>query len=256
MGPENYEKRLFIYPLTIEREENSWAFNMKVLLIGAAIAALVLVNTHAHDIADAAQFKPVIRTPRIIVRPPNLTPQTKRLLKKNAPSELTKPAATQGGSAAEVDSPSRGISDSNTADEQLRNRSRAATPIPRPRPQFEYASKADELIKNGSAVEEVPKPQPRGSYAPDDEKNEEADILAMIMEAKNRQIEAVLRMMQQSSPAKLMLQAATAARGGGSAAGAGGVADQDEDDSDSARTAHKLVCIGFFLLRGGFGDFC
>ena len=90
-------------------------------LAGVAVATFVLVNTHAPDIADAAQFKPVIQTPSIIVRPPNVTPQSKRLLKKKPPSEVTNPAATQGGSAAESDSP-------------VRRRNRATAPIPRARP--------------------------------------------------------------------------------------------------------------------------
>ena len=104
---------------------------MKTLLVGVAIAALVLVN--AHEIASAGQVgsvvKPNIRTPRIIVRPRNVTPPTKRLIKKNSVEEVTNPVATQGGSAAEADSPVR-----SRARSPLRSRNRATAPIPRVRP--------------------------------------------------------------------------------------------------------------------------
>jgi len=44
-------------------------------LLAALVVSLVLVNTHAHDIADAGQFKPGIKTPRIKVRPPVIKPR-------------------------------------------------------------------------------------------------------------------------------------------------------------------------------------
>jgi len=77
-------------------------------LLAALVVSLVLVNTHAHDIANAGQFKPGIKTPRIKVRPPvikprikvrppNVTPHTQRLIKKNTLKEITNPAAPPGG---------------------------------------------------------------------------------------------------------------------------------------------------------------
>ena len=104
---------------------------MKTLLVGVAIAALVLVN--AHDIAGAGQVgsvvKPNIRTPRIIVRPRIVTPKTNRLIKKNNASEVTNPAATQGGSAAEADSPVQ-----SRTPPRLRKQTRVVVAIPRARP--------------------------------------------------------------------------------------------------------------------------
>jgi len=104
---------------------------MKTLLLGVAIAALVLVN--AHDIAGAGQvgsvIKPNIRTPRIMVRPPKVTPPNRRLIKKNNPREVTNPAATQGGSAAEAVSPVQ-----SRTPPRLRKKTRVVVTIPRARP--------------------------------------------------------------------------------------------------------------------------
>ena len=133
-----------IRPFTIEREANSWTVDMKALLVGVGLAALVLVITQAQDIADAAEFKPfvkpVIRTPRIIVRPPNLKPPTKRLIKKNTVEEVTNPTATQGGSAPEADSPVH-----RRTPGPLRTRSRATAPIPRARPPDDFFTKLGAL---------------------------------------------------------------------------------------------------------------
>jgi hypothetical protein len=102
---------------------------MRTIQVAIAVAAFVPVNTHAPDIASAAQFKPVIQAPRIMIRPPIVTPQSRRLLKKDSPGAVTNPAATQGGSAPEADTPSRSRSPS-----PLRQRARLVTPIPWPKP--------------------------------------------------------------------------------------------------------------------------
>ena len=70
---------------------------MKTLLVGAAIAAFVLVNTQGHDFASAAQFKPVIKKPRIIIKP-DVTPQTRKMINKDPSSAVTKAAKQPAGS--------------------------------------------------------------------------------------------------------------------------------------------------------------
>lgn len=99
------------------------------IFVGFAIAPIVLLPTHAPNIADAAQLKPAAQPPRIIVRPPNVTPHSRKLLKKKDPSEVTDPASTQGGSATASDSPVQSQTPSH-----LRRQNRLTAPIPRLRP--------------------------------------------------------------------------------------------------------------------------
>jgi hypothetical protein len=114
---------------------------MKTYLGAGAIAAFVLAIPHAHDIAGAAQsvIKPAIKTPRIIIRPRNVTPKTNRLIKKNTIEGVTNPAATQGGSAPEADSPAR-----QRAPAPLRNQDRATVRIPQERP-YDFSSRLGAL---------------------------------------------------------------------------------------------------------------